>query len=508
MLDERTIVDVAPRQTSWWRRHPVAAIVLAFIATRAVLVVLAGNPLLYGPTHAKITGDVDLYAGYARQILRGWVPYRDVHIEYPPGSLPFFLLPRLTTHWIDYRTAYVAWMLALDALGLWGLVRLAKRWGSWWGPVAWVGLLTLLGPIAYVRLDLIPAVALVWAVERMANRRYLTAGVLFGLGAIVKVYPAFLLPIAVAATIGWARRKRMLTGFVLAAGLPVVAFLPWFGGLWQSVAGYHSSRRVQVESLWGALLMSAHQVGLSAHTIHEFGAFDVLSPATGLMKMASTLVSFALLGVVVVMSIRIARRGPGASARLAAVAPTASFGFLVLMTGTGKVFSPQYMVWLVGAAAIVVLWDRRDVRLVFGLLAPACLLTQVVFPFEYTSLLRGHLLGTALLVARDTLVLLLGFAISRRAWRRYLALASVEELDDEQQQHGADERDEDRPQIEVVNATRTNGAEDCPTDHRAEHANGDREQATAPFVARRSLGEDARDEPDDDPREQAHAGRP
>jgi hypothetical protein len=165
------------------------------------------------------------------------------------------------------------------------------------------------------------------------------------------------------------------------------------------------------------------------------------------------------------------------------------------------------MVWIVGAAAIVVLWDRRDVKLVVGLLAPACLITQIVFPFAYTSLLRGHLLGTALLVVRDVLVLVLGVAITRRAWLRYRSLASLEELEDEQQDRSADERHEDRPQVELVDASRADGAEQRAADQRSDHADDDREEAAPALVPGGRAGEHAGDEPDDDPREDAHAGR-
>src|SRR5437763_17043501 len=53
--------------------------------------------------------DPGVYRHYGEAITAGRVPYRDFDVEYPPGSLPFFVLPALLT-----RTA-TAYRRVVDA---------------------------------------------------------------------------------------------------------------------------------------------------------------------------------------------------------------------------------------------------------------------------------------------------------------------------------------------------------------------------------------------------------
>jgi hypothetical protein len=49
----------------------------------------------YGPLTIS---DVPVYADYGDRMYRGLVPYRDWPLEYPPASIPFFLIPAIAAN--------------------------------------------------------------------------------------------------------------------------------------------------------------------------------------------------------------------------------------------------------------------------------------------------------------------------------------------------------------------------------------------------------------------------
>ena len=80
-----------------------------------------------------------------------------------------------------------------------------------------------------------------------------------------------------------------------------------------------------------------------------------------------------------------------------------------------KVLSPQFLVWL---APLVALVRGRVGLAACGLLAPACVLTRLVYPDRYEELLAREGLPVALLLLRNgllvALTVLLVLALARR----------------------------------------------------------------------------------------------
>ena len=142
---------VSPRQIDrgFW------ALIGAFLITRLLMAFLAGNPPLYTQTGLPITPDVYLYREWGVQIIAfGRMPYSEVPIEYPPGVLPFVLLPAwlLDRLSVPFLFSFVVLMTMVDGLGLIGLRRLGRRWSSQLGSWLWVVALPPLGPIVVLRL--------------------------------------------------------------------------------------------------------------------------------------------------------------------------------------------------------------------------------------------------------------------------------------------------------------------------------------------------------------------
>jgi hypothetical protein len=76
-----------------------------------------------------------------------------------------------------------------------------------------------------------------------------------------------------------------------------------------TVAGYHADRGVQIESLWGNLLLVADRLGYDAMVQEAFGSYDITIGITATVKTLSTVLSLLVIGLVVWVARRSRRQG-------------------------------------------------------------------------------------------------------------------------------------------------------------------------------------------------------
>jgi hypothetical protein len=310
---------------------------------------------------------------------------------------------------VPYRTALIGLMVAVDILGLIGVLRMARRRGSVMGPWLWTCLIPLLGPIAYLRLDLVPAVATVWAVERASAGGWFGSGGWLGFGALSKLYPMVLFPIAYLAS---SRRLRLMAGATLVVALGLLPFAATPRGLFQSVLGYHLERGIEVESLWGLILLTASRAGYPIQLQFDFASLNVISGMSATMEVAAGMLG---LGAVLVGTWIAARMSPPDRERhLSAL----MFATLTAVVAVATVLSPQYILWLIALGAAAASAPDSPIRPMAWLLAPICLLTQAIYPFLFDRLAAREVLPIVVLGIRDLLLLAAGlgaFLLVRRA---------------------------------------------------------------------------------------------
>jgi Glycosyltransferase family 87 len=408
------------------RRAP-AAVVALWLLTRLTLLVLALNPGLYD---GAISGDVRGYGAKVERMFQGELPYRDVAIEYPPGSVPFTLLPALVAGTgAHYRFAFALTMLAVDAVGLLAAFRLGRATGGRRArvPLAYVLATAALGPIAYMRFDYVPAVCVLFAAAFTAERRPTAAAAALGFGTAAKLFPAVLAPLLVLGLVpmlGWRRAlRRTVPAFTAALLVPVLpALLISARGTFEWVIGYHLDRGVQIESLWSnAILIAHHVIGLPASVGYEFGAFDLLSPWSPGSKALSGPVTLVALAGVAWLTWQRARRDGGIAP---AVVPVVFAAGVLAFILPNRVLSPQYLVWVLPLlAGMVATVDagQREAASAPPRKAPAlralwyavvaALLTQVIFPFRYDQLRDLSVFDTGLLTVRNGLLVAAAAAV-------------------------------------------------------------------------------------------------
>jgi len=266
----------------------------------------------------------------------------------------------------------------------------------------------LLGSVVLTRFDLYPAALVVGALAALVwGRDRLGFGVL-GAAVVVKLYPAVLVPLAVAYV--WRRRGRReaMTCLGLAAAVAALVFLPFLavapGGVAHSI-GHQLSRPLQIESLGAALYLAAHHlVGLDVEMRSGHGSQNLHAFGTGAAALLSSLAALAVL-------VWIWLRRPGTAEELVRWSAAALVAFVAL----GKVLSPQFLIWLAPIVPLVA--GVRGLR-ASVLLAAAFVLTQLWFPSRYWDLARELDLFPSLLVLARDLVLVALLVVLVRDSRR------------------------------------------------------------------------------------------
>lgn len=358
-------------------------------------------------------------------------------IEYPTPVLWYFrTLYAVSLHreWA-FVTLFVLTMMGLDAgftRALWR--RGAERRGE--AVLFWSVFLVLMGPTAYLRFDLVTAVLAAMALMSLQRGAPARAGVLTGIGAAIKLWPALLWP----TLLGGDRRARIRAtlGFALTGGVLVVGSL-WYAG-WgrlMSPLTYQSQRGLQIESLWAVPPMLWRLVHRSAYAVNLsiWNSFEISGPMTEHLITAAKYAQYLGIVFVALTYVRWLRRGRERLIEAAALMLTV----ILMMILTNKAFSPQYMMWLGGpaAAAIAVLPHSRRpddtgierqrsedesvrrLRVITRVLLVCTLLTTLVYPLGYDQLVRGMVgvtVVTLALVARNLLLAWLFVLLALWAW--------------------------------------------------------------------------------------------
>jgi hypothetical protein len=361
--------------------------------------------------------DTPVYQGYGDLMARGYVPYRDFGLEYPPGALPVFVIPALGHHeasqftsfrrvfeglmWVCGALMLLAMASALRGVGASGTRTVAALVFAALAPLA-------LGSVVLSRFDLWPAAITAAALAAIVSGRLRLGHVLLGLAVAAKIYPAVLVPLALAHVWrGRGRREALVCLGVLFAAVAVVvgpflAIAP--GGVWASVVR-QTTRPLQIESLGAAVLIALHHsAGLAVTMRSGHGSQNLAGTAPDVIGTLQTVLQVAALVTIWALY----AKSRGGKEELLRASAAAAVAFVAL----GKVLSPQFLIWLVPLVPLV--RGRRGLA-ASGLLLVAMVLTQVWFPFRYWAYALGFdPTASWLVLVRDLVLLALLFTLALR----------------------------------------------------------------------------------------------
>ncbi|MFE0646123.1 glycosyltransferase 87 family protein [Streptomyces sp. NPDC058877] len=371
--------------------------------TRVILLVCVFKVVVVpGP---DVTFDVShIYQGWYEVLRTGTYPLDDVTWQYPPAAALAILSPALLP-FLDYASAFFVLAFLCDALVFGLLVHTGRRAGrSMRGAWFWLASVPLLGPTAYARYDvMVTAVAVAGLLAAVRSPRVL--GALAGFGAVLKVWPALLLA-------GTPKGRATFRSWSAAAGAGAAVLLLcvlWMPGALAFLT-FQRDRGTEVESLGSTVFHVARHFGWEGEARMNYGSIEFLGPYVSAVSTAALLLTVAAFGWLLLWRVR-ARRF--ASSTVA----DAAFVAVLLFTTTSRVLSPQYLLWLVGLAAVCLAYRSSRMRLPAHLVLWATALTQFEFPVWFSHVTRSDPLGMAVLFTRNGMLLAATVIACRILWR-------------------------------------------------------------------------------------------
>ncbi|MFD3943030.1 glycosyltransferase 87 family protein [Streptomyces sp. NPDC058579] len=350
---------------------------------------------------SNVSSEVEfLYPRWAEQLAGGSYPVGDVTWQYPPGAGLLFLSPSLLP-FLDYFAAFLVLTLVADAVVTLALARPGRRLAGVW---LWTAGLPLLLNLPHGRFD-IQVTALAVLALLAGRRSPRLGGALAAFGALIKVWPLLTL-------VGLERGRTTKDAWVSAAAAAAalltvlaVAFRHSFDFLQQQGA-----RGVQIESLGGTVLSLMRAAGLPIWVETRYGALEFAGEHVASVAQLSLMLTAAAFGWLMLWR--------GRASRWTEATPfDAALTAVLLFTVTSRVISPQYMVWLLGLAAVCLTSRHTTQRPVAWVLLAATAVTALAFPTYYLEVMQGTPLGNTLMVLRNGLLLAAVVLSCRRLWR-------------------------------------------------------------------------------------------
>jgi len=370
-----------------------------WIATRALIVVNAG---FWHHEHPLDLEDVNVYHRWSDVLANEHAIPNEDSWQYPPGAAFLMLIPRIGP--AGYGASFVALMLVIDLVGLGLLALLGRRSGKFTGAWVWLIGFPILGVYPVLRFDLVPTVIGIAALV-VIHRRPALFGALAGLGASIKVWPIVLL-------FGeWDRRRLLvsvLTSILVISLITLVAAIS-FGSL-STFLDEQRSRGLQEEAVATAPWELKELVTAEPTPRRlRFGAWEIPTHSADVVAEVLKWLSVAVLAAAALWWWFRARAIHDGRTDLgdASVSRDFVFTIVLLLVVASRVLSPQFMLWLVGLAAVVLTAGTTRLARPAWIVLGAAILTPTTLGSAEHTLIRNIALLVATVDASVAMIWLL-----------------------------------------------------------------------------------------------------
>jgi len=322
-----------------------------------------------------------------------------------PWVYPFIAeIPLWLAHFVSFGDYMTGWFLVTVNLNMltfayllgWG--KKMERSNAAWFLIACI---FLCGPVALGRFEVFSLILTVLGAIALWNKRESLSMQFFNLATWIKVAPVAAIFTGFVITNN--KRKFILHLIYGTAAIVILGLLLGGNSAMFSFVGMQSGRGVQVESTIGIIWLVQILLGIPGAKIYydnEILTFQV--SGLGVTEIASlmTLVQFAALAITIFLGIRAKRKGVDTNTLFAWIFLTATLDLLIF----NKVGSPQYEMWVIGAAFAGVLFGTAKWKPVLWLTIFSSGMSWLIFPIYYGYLLDGKPLGVGLLIVRNLAV--------------------------------------------------------------------------------------------------------
>ena len=318
-------------------------------------------------------------------------------LEYPPLTILLFSLPLLAPL-SAYALIFALLMTLIAGLVYWLLARSDAPQAA---PIFLLYLLLGAVGVFQERFDLLPAACTLICLLAAERGRWRMAYVALALGTLLKFYPIVLLPaLFLAEQRAWLkepgdenRQETRLARIWTNARRWHWSNCLIFVGLFLAVMGsfallndrdainspllYFLQRPVQIESLAGSAIWAGGHFGVPYIIRFNFGSLNLYGETANWISLVDTVDTLlTIAGLLYVFWLQWRRRIDLAQAAV---------GLLCVLMTTGKVFSPQYLIWLIPLLAYVYARGKTS-RAWMVCWAAISLLTTFIYIFYYSRL--------------------------------------------------------------------------------------------------------------------------
>lgn len=319
-------------------------------------------------------------------------PFHMLPTEYPPLTLlPFSLA--LLAPLSYYQLAFAFLMSLTSVLIYWLLLRFGPR-----GAACVFALYLFIGAVAtaQARYDLIPAALTLLCIIAAERKHWKMAYIALAFGTLIKLYPILLLPalfiteqqtnermpippgpaslrsipmqlwFTLRGAKRWRWKNTLLFLTIVSGGTGLFALLNFQGAVVSQIS-YFVLRPIQVEATGSTLLWIARSFGVPLQIINTYGSLNSSSTLGGAISLIST--ASLGLGCLFILWMQWHRKLD---------ITQVSIALLLVFVASGKVFSSQYIIWLMPLLAYAGSFDTFWL-LLWGVISAFTTFIQVYF---------------------------------------------------------------------------------------------------------------------------------
>lgn len=352
----------------------------------------------YNIHHNGISEDMGLYFNGVEQWSNGKVPFKDFNLEYPPGALLLLSVPYVLSNTIEsYKTSFTVFSLIFILIGFLLLYEKRKNW-----KMIIYGLLLLCMPseMLFQRFDIFVAIITLASFVLLQRKYYFWSALLLGSSIGMKFYPIVLVPFFILDISILKQKIRYGASAILGLMLSIIPFATQGASIkgmlyfWE----YNKNREIQLESTWSSLSLALRPWGEAVEVYTAYGAKNLGSDHSKFFTSLAFFISIAILLACILYFWKLKKKS-------AHTAVTVVFLYLLCFIFFNKVFSPQYLLWLIPFFPIAISFVSLSKKIFYtALFCIIIIITHLIVPTFYLDLIDLKEYAVNLLISRNLLL--------------------------------------------------------------------------------------------------------
>jgi len=374
----------------------------------------------------------------ADSIVHGILP----DVEYPPFAIVFLTVPRFFGDTPGgYEAAFVALTYVFFIIGLVLAGKFAKRfnYSQYFAMLAYTVMMLLMLEFLLDRYDIFPMVLTMLSLYCFMTKRYAWAWFILSVATMTKLYPAVLVPVYLMMYLVDKEWKGALKGVAIYVITALVIVLPIFllgSDMIQYFLGYHMDRPIQLESTASSFISFAAILGLTK-VWTEFGSGsdnllgawpEAVEPFLTPLMIISILIMYMFGGYLL---LKLKKLGRYTENNKMVALGMISFAAVTLFVIVGKVFSAQYLIWIIPFVLFLLVLPMGHIikRRMLIIFIAAEILTQLNFAVN-VGIYEGEFndIGMLIVLARNLLMIALLILVANGI-RKQLLTVPTESMD-------------------------------------------------------------------------------